>query len=103
MDLNLSEYVENYGDSFFKVKTIFYIVKKPENGYENICIDRKLTLHLAALGGKIPSWASRSSPGAQGGSNFGPWGGVILGPGAPGPMGCAPEHPWAHGVDATDL
>ena len=31
IDLNEPEYVENYGDSFFKVKTIFYIVKKPEN------------------------------------------------------------------------
>ena len=28
MGLNLSEYVENYGDSFFKVKNHFYIVKK---------------------------------------------------------------------------
>ena len=31
MDLNEPEYVENYGDSFFKVKTIFYIIKKFEN------------------------------------------------------------------------
>ena len=31
IDLNEPEYVENYGDSFFKVKTIFYIVKKSEN------------------------------------------------------------------------
>ena len=28
IDLNEPEYVENYGDSFFKVKTIFYIGKK---------------------------------------------------------------------------
>ena len=31
IDLNEPEYVENYGDSCFKVKTIFYIVKKLEN------------------------------------------------------------------------